>query len=55
MFDSSPIETWEGAEAVFNSAGGTGVWIWFLIACVLCIIPIISAIRHENETEKKHG
>ncbi len=55
MFNSSPIAQWEGAEHVFNSAGSGGVWIWFLIACVLCIIPIISAIRHENETEKKHG
>ena len=49
MFDSSPIESWEGAGAVFNSAGGGNVWIWVVIAAALCIIPIISAIRHENE------
>jgi hypothetical protein len=55
MFDSSPIDSWEGAGAVFNSAGSFGVMIWVLIAVALCIIPVISAIRHENETENKHG
>jgi len=55
MFDSSPIDSWEGAGAVFNSAGGGNVWIWVVIAAALCIIPIISAIRHENEIENKHG
>ena len=55
MFDSSPIESWEGAGAVFNSAGSGGLYIWVLITAALCIIPVISAIRHENETENKHG
>ena len=56
MFNSSPIESWEGAAAIFNSAGGgTGVWIWFLITIVLCIIPVIAAINHENKSEKEHG
>ena len=55
MFDSSPIESWEGAGAVFNSAGSSGVMIWIVIAAALCIIPIISAIRHENAIENKHG
>jgi hypothetical protein len=55
MFDSSPVDSWEGAAAIFNSAGSTGVWIWFLIAIVLCIIPVIAAINHENKAEKEHG
>ena len=55
MFNSSPIESWEGAAAIFNSAGSTGVWIWFLITIVLCIIPVIAAINHENKSEKEHG
>ena len=55
MFNSSPIESWEGAGAIFNSAGSTGVWIWFLIKIVLCIIPVIAAIRHESKAEKEHG
>ena len=55
MFDSSPIESWEGAGAFFNSAGSWGVTVWVIIVAALCIIPIISAIRHENAVEKKHG
>ena len=26
MFNSSPIDAWEGAGAIFNSAGSGGVW-----------------------------
>jgi hypothetical protein len=55
MVDSSPIESWEGAGAVFNSAGRGGVMFWRVIAAALGIIPIISAIRHENAIENKHG
>ena len=61
MFNSSPIESWvdaktvEGAGAIFNSAGSTGVTIWFLITVVLCIIPVIAAINHENKAEREHG
>ena len=32
MFNSSPIDAWEGAGAIFNSAGSGGVF-W----CVRCV------------------
>lgn len=49
MFNSSPVDSWEGAAAIFNSAGSTGVTIWFLITIALCIIPVIAAIKHDNK------
>ena len=55
MFDSSPIETWEGAGAIFNSAGSTGEVIWFWIAVALCVWTVISAVAHENKTEREKG
>ena len=55
MFDSSPIETWEGAGAIFNSAGSTGEVIWFWIAVALCVWTVISAVTHENKTEREKG
>ena len=49
MFNSSPIDAWEGAGAIFNSAGSGGVWIWFLIMCALVVIPVIAAIAHDSK------
>ena len=55
MFNSSPIAAWEGAGAIFNSAGSGGVWIWFLILCARVVIPVIAAISHDNKAEREHG
>ena len=55
MFNSSPVDSWEGAAAIFNSAGSTGVTIWFLITIALCIIPVIAAIKHDNKADRDHG
>ena len=55
MFDTSPIESWEGAGAFFNSAGSWGVTVWLIIVVVLCVIPIISSIRPENKIEKSNN
>ncbi len=55
MFNSSPVDSWEGAAAIFNSAGSTGVGNWFVIAIVLCIIPVIAAINQVNKAEWEHG
>ena len=55
MFDTSPIDTWEGAAAVFNNAGGSGVMIWFLILLALMVAVIVSAAKSEKEHEREHG
>ena len=55
MFDTSPIDTWEGAGAVFNNFGGSGVMIWFLILLALMITVIVAAARSEKAHEREHG
>ncbi|MBC6441188.1 MAG: hypothetical protein GDA49_12440 [Rhodospirillales bacterium] len=53
MFGSSPIETWEGASVVYSYAGTSWVYIFFIIAVLLCIGTIIVSIKAENEAEEK--
>lgn len=52
MFGSSPIESWEGAAAYFSYAGGSGVYLWFLVAVALCVGTIVVSIRAENRAEE---
>lgn len=53
MFNSSPIEAWEGAAAFFSFAGTGGVVFWFWIACILCIYPLYVSLKAENAVEDK--
>ena len=55
MFNSSPIDAWEGAAAFFNYAGGAGPVLWFWVSVILCIIPILVSLKAENAAEKEHG
>ena len=55
MFDSSPIDTWEGAAAFFNYAGSGGAVFWFFVMCVLCIVPLIVSLKAENKAEEDLG
>ena len=43
MFNSSPIESWEGAGAFFTFFGG-GALFWFWVAVICLIIPIWVAL-----------
>ena len=52
MFNSSPIETWDGAAAFFSFAGSAGIWFW--IAVILCIIPLFVTLKTENHHETQH-
>ena len=55
MFDSSPIEAWEGAGVIFPFGAGTGMTILiFWIAVVVCIIPLYYTLKTENHHEDKH-
>ena len=50
MFNASPIETWEGAGAIFTyAAGGAGFWFWMAVLC--CLIPIWVMLRAEKAAE----
>ena len=52
--NTSPITSWEGAEAVFSYAGGgAGVSFWYWVAVTLCVGTILISIKTENEAEKK--
>ena len=55
MFNSSPIETWEGAAAFFNYAGSGGAVLWFWIMVILCIVPLCVSLKAENEAEREHN
>ncbi len=55
MFSSSPITTWEGAGAFFTWAGTNGAVVSFWVMVVLCIIPIVIALKAENAAEEKYG
>ena len=51
MFAASPIESWEGATAYFSYAGGSGVYLWLLVALALCVGTIVASIVAENRAE----
>lgn len=55
MFDSSPIEAWDGAGVFYSFAGSGMTDFWFWIAVLLCIIPLIVTMRTETHHEHMHG
>ena len=55
LINTSPIDSWEGAGAIYNNAGGGGVMLWFLILLALMLIVIIAAVKAENDHEREHG
>ena len=55
LINTSPIDSWEGAGAIYNNAGGAGVWLWFLILLALMLIVIIAAVKAERDHEREHG
>ena len=52
--NSSPITSWEGAEAYFTFADNpNALFLIFLAAVAVTIGVIISAARHESDSYKK--
>lgn len=51
--NTSPITSWEGAEAFYTFFDG-GALVWFWLAVVCCIIPIWVAYRAEKRAENRH-
>lgn len=52
--NTSPITTWEGAEAYFTYADSPMmIGFWLILAIALTVFPIISMIKHETESSKK--
>lgn len=54
MINSSPIDAWEGAAAIFTFAGG-GAAFWFWIMALLLIVPLVVSLRAEKKAEQDHG
>ena len=54
MFNSSPIDSWEGAGAFYTFFDG-GAGFWFLIAVICCLIPLWVALRAEKAAQDRHG
>ena len=50
----SPIETWEGATAIFTGAGGSTPAIILLIAVVFCFGAIAYGAMKEEQSYKHH-
>ena len=53
MFGGSPIETWEGAAAVYSYAGTGGIHLFFWISVLLCVGTIAVSIVVENRAERE--
>ena len=54
MFDSSPIESWDGAGVIYSFAGSAMTDVWFWVAVILCIFPLFITLKTENHHEKQH-
>ena len=54
MFDSSPIESWDGA-GVFYSFAGTGMTdVFFWLTVILCIVPLYYVLQDEKAAEEEY-
>ena len=54
MINSSPIDSWEGAAAIFAFAGD-GAALWFWVMAILLIVPLVVSLRAEKNAERDHG
>lgn len=48
----SPIETFEGASAIYTGAGGSTPLIFLILAVLLCVGLIIQGAIHEEKVYK---
>ena len=52
----SPIDSWEGAAAVFTGAGSSlSIGLFLAIAAVLTLAPVIYTAKHETDVYKKNS
>lgn len=54
MFNSSPIETWDGAGVFYSFAGTGGTDLFFWLSVICCIIPLFVSLTAENAAEGDH-
>ncbi len=52
----SPIDSWEGAAAVFTGAGSSfSIGLFLAIATMLTLAPIVYTAKHETDVYNKHS
>jgi len=55
MFNSSPITSWEGAEAIFSYADSPmGMAVCFWIMTAMLIVPLVVSYKAEGQAEIDH-
>jgi len=54
MFNSSPIEAWEGAGVFYSFAGSGMTDLWFWITVILCVVPLFVTMQTETRHESIH-
>ncbi len=54
MFNSSPIESWDGAGVFYSFAASGMTDLWFWVAVLLCILPLFITLKTENHHETQH-
>ncbi|MDB4002340.1 hypothetical protein N9449_06505 [Oceanospirillaceae bacterium] len=55
MFHSSPITSWEGAEAIFTYADSPlGMAVCFWIMTAMLIVPLVVSYKAEEKAEIDH-
>ena len=54
MFNSSPIESWDGAGVFYSFAGSGMTDLFFWLTVLLCIIPLYVTLKTESHHEKQH-
>ena len=50
----SPIDSWEGAGAVFTGAGGASPGLILILAIVAVVGAIVIGAIHEEKAHKSH-
>ena len=56
MFNSSPIETWEGVGVFMSFGANTGMThFWFWVTVILCVVPLFVTLATEKKHETQHA
>ncbi|MEO1551408.1 MAG: hypothetical protein AAFR93_13425 [Pseudomonadota bacterium] len=50
----SPIDSWDGAEAIFTGAGNFTSGLFLVLAVVACFGAIVYGMYQEEAAHKKH-
>jgi len=54
--NSSPVTDWASAAAYYSFASDSAMLnLWFWLAVVLCVLPLLAAVRHENEISQRYS